>query len=281
VSDNPNISLSIAAVCYQTQARELRELFESILDAVEKLRDQFDCEFLAVYLIDNSENEHLSLDSLADSQPRAKALNVELRLLHGHGNNGYGSGHNRILRSLATYHLMLNSDIVLGENSLVTGITFLENNADTCIVSPNARDKNGNKQYLCKRYPSVLTFLLRGFAPRFLKGLFSLRLARYEMHDLSEDEPTSTIPIASGCFMLCRSDALVAADGFDEGYFLYFEDFDLSLRLADHGKIAYVPAVRIVHGGGHAARKGFAHIKMFTRSGIRFFNRHGWRWVGR
>ena len=280
MSDNPNISLSIAAVCYRTQASELRELFESILDAAEKLGDQFDYEFLAVYLIDNSEDRHLSLDSLADSQPRAKELNVELRLLHGHGNNGYGSAHNRIIRNLASYHLMLNSDIVLDENSLVSGITFLENNADTCIVSPNATDKNGNKQYLCKRYPSVLTFLLRGFAPSFLKGLFSWRLARYEMHDLSEDEPTSTIPIASGCFMLCRSDALVAADGFDEGYFLYFEDFDLSLRLAEHGKIAYVPAVRIVHGGGHAAQKGLAHIKMFARSGIRFFNRHGWRWIG-
>jgi len=280
VSDNPNISLSIAAVCYRTQASELRELFESILDAAEKLGDQFDYEFLAVYLIDNSEDRHLSLDSLADSQPRAKELNVELRLLHGHGNNGYGSAHNRIIRNLASYHLMLNSDIVLDENSLVSGITFLENNADTCTVSPNATDKNGNKQYLCKRYPSVLTFLLRGFAPRSLKGLFSRRLARYEMHDLSEDEPTSTIQIASGCFMLCRSDALVAADGFDEGYFLYFEDFDLSLRLTEHGKIAYVPAVRIVHGGGHAAQKGLAHIKMFARSGIRFFNRHGWRWIG-
>ena len=70
MSDNPNLSLSIAAVCYQTQASELRELFESILDAAEKLRDQFDYEFLAVYLIDNSENSiflstHLQIHSPA------------------------------------------------------------------------------------------------------------------------------------------------------------------------------------------------------------------------
>jgi GT2 family glycosyltransferase len=77
--------------------------------------------------------------------------------------------------------------------------------------------------------------------------------------------------------MLCRTAALKAVSGFDEGYFLYFEDFDLSLRIAKIGELAYVPAMRIKHAGGHAARKGRAHIGMFVRSAMRFFNTHGWR----
>jgi GT2 family glycosyltransferase len=69
---------------------------------------------------------------------------------------------------------------------------------------------------------------------------------------------------------------LDAVEGFDPRYFLYFEDFDLSLRLSKVAPIAYVPAVRIVHHGGHAAAKGFAHIRWFATSARRFFSMHGW-----
>jgi len=99
------------------------------------------------------------------------------------------------------------------------------------------------------------------------------------MHDLSEKEPSADIPITSGCFMLLRSESLAEIGGFDERYFLYFEDFDLSLRLGKKGKLAYLPAMRIQHGGGSAGSKGFKHFKMFTRSGVRFFNTYGWRFI--
>jgi GT2 family glycosyltransferase len=66
--------------------------------------------------------------------------------------------------------------------------------------------------------------------------------------------------------------------GFDPRYFLYFEDFDLSLRTPQHARIAYVPSVRIVHHGGGAARKGLRHVRLFLTSAIRFFDQHGWTW---
>ena len=67
--------------------------------------------------------------------------------------------------------------------------------------------------------------------------------------------------------------------GFDEQYFLYFEDFDLSMRLRKFGRLMYVPSVRIVHHGGYAASKGWKHLRMFASSGFRFFRQHGWRWI--
>ena len=85
--------------------------------------------------------------------------------------------------------------------------------------------------------------------------------------------------LASGCFMLLRAHSLATVGGFDERYFLYFEDFDLSLRLAQLGEVQYLPEMQIIHHGGYAARKGWRHIAMFLRSGIRFFQDHGWRWV--
>jgi GT2 family glycosyltransferase len=66
-------------------------------------------------------------------------------------------------------------------------------------------------------------------------------------------------------------------DGFDPRYFLYFEDYDLSLRTGRIARIVYVPAVRIVHFGGGAADKGFQHIRLFAASAWRFFGTHGWR----
>ncbi|KUE80788.1 hypothetical protein ATO46_14560 [Aeromonas schubertii] len=85
-------------------------------------------------------------------------------------------------------------------------------------------------------------------------------------------------PIVSGCFMLFRTDVLQQLGGFDPRFFLYFEDFDISLRAGKISRIAYVPQVKVVHHGGHASRKGWRHIWMFGRSMVTFFNIHGWRW---
>ena len=115
--------------------------------------------------------------------------------------------------------------------------------------------------------------------PKNFKKLFYKRLADYEMHELSETTPTKNIPIVSGCFMLCRSGVIESLSGFDPRYFLYFEDFNLSLRVGEISSIAFVPAVRIKHAGGGASKKGIHHIKLFIRSGYRFFSHHGWKWI--
>ena len=85
--------------------------------------------------------------------------------------------------------------------------------------------------------------------------------------------------LLGGCFLLVEARTLKAVNGFDERYFLYFEDFDLSIRIGKLGKLAYVPGVRITHSGGHTASKGLWHIWNFLISGIRFFSTHGWRFL--
>jgi GT2 family glycosyltransferase len=79
--------------------------------------------------------------------------------------------------------------------------------------------------------------------------------------------------------MMVRRKAIEVTGGFDPGYFLYFEDFDWSVRLNRVTRSVYVPRVRIVHHGGKAARKGVRHILRFARSALRFFNKHGWKWA--
>jgi len=278
ISRDPLPALSIGIVCFNSSELELRKLIASILQAVEHLKQPFSEVTLPIYLIENSENQDLILSVMTDYEEQASQLNVEFRLLHGHGNVGYGRAHNLALPKLESdLHLMLNPDVVLEKECLESGITFMRDNPGVCVSSPHAEYENGGKQYLCKRYPSVLTFIVRGFLPPFLRTLFGKRLAAFEMHELSEDEPCTDIPIVSGCFMLCRTDALNTVGNFDEKYFLYFEDFDLCVRLGEIGKIAYLPTMKIIHGGGHAAKKGLDHLQMFAKSGIRFFSTHGWR----
>ena len=274
------VRLSIAAVSYRSPTAELFTLANSLAAAVIRLRQALNVASVPIYLIDNSKRPILTLDDFAVLRNELESADVELRLVQGHGNPGYGSAHNLALENLdSDFHLMLNPDITVDEQSLTEGINYLLDNPEVGLLSPHATTVDGTRQYLCKRYPSALTFLIRGFLPEPLKKLFQKRLARFEMHDLSESGPSNGVPMASGCFMLCRTAVLQAVGGFDSRYFLYFEDFDLSLRLGKRGDIAYLPAMKIQHGGGNAAHKGIKHIMMFVRSGIRFYNTHGWRLI--
>lgn len=271
--------LSISVVSYHSPLEELSTMLGSLLDALSTLRAGYPDASTSISLIDNSENNQLALSQFAAHEPQLEEVGAELRLIQGQGNVGYGAAHNlAINKADSHYHLVINSDIELDKNGLLKGINYLRDNPDVGAVNPHASFEDGSKQYLCKRYPSVFDFFLRGFMPGFIRGLFRSRLEKFEMRDLSEEQPTKGIPILSGCFMLCRTDALKEAAGFDERYFLYFEDFDLSLRLSKNYELAYLPDMKIVHHGGHSARKGGKHIRLFVQSGKRFFSSHDWRW---
>jgi len=209
---------------------------------------------------------------------------VTMNYLHGHANIGYGAAHNLVMHGGNTnYHLVLNPDVELAADALPTAFRFLDEHADIGVLAAASSREDGTREYVCKRYPSVFDLALRGFAPRALKRLFRKRLDHYEMRDLVDrvaiDETISPIPVMSGAFMFVRRKAIEATGGFDPGFFLYFEDFDWSMRLNRVTRSVYVPKVRIVHHGGGARKKGLRHVGYFLRSATRFFNKHGWQWL--
>jgi GT2 family glycosyltransferase len=174
---------------------------------------------------------------------------------------------------------VLNPDVELAEEALSAALHYFEEHDDVGVIVPAMYRRDGTREYACKRYPTVLDLALRGFAPGPVRRLFAARLERYEMRDAIDSTVVSPIPVMSGSFMLLRRKAIESTGGFDPDYFLYFEDFDWSVRLNRVTRSAYVPTVRVVHHGGGAARKGWRHIAHFTRSGARFFNKNGWKWA--
>jgi GT2 family glycosyltransferase len=201
-----------------------------------------------------------------------------VEVLAGHGNIGYGRANNLVLERLdSDLHLVMNPDVELDAGALGACIASLAAHPEAGAVAPAVFGADGERQFLCKRYPSLWVLFLRGFVPGVLRRPFAASLERYEMRDVIGDRFVADVPLASGCFLLTRTALLRKVGGFDPGYFLYFEDFDLSVRLGRLAGVAYEPAARIVHHGGHAARKGLAHIGWFVASAWRFFNAHGWR----
>jgi GT2 family glycosyltransferase len=193
---------------------------------------------------------------------------------------GYGRANNLVLPRLTSeFHLVLNPDVELDRDALVAALSTMRAQPGVGLLVPAAFGGDGAREYLCKRYPSVAVLFLRGFAPAFLRKRFAAKLSHYEMRDLIAERFVKGVPIASGCFLLARTALLARVGGFDPRYFMYFEDFDLSLRMAGVAEVAYEPAARIVHHGGGASRKGPRHVAWFIVSAFRFFSRHGWRWA--
>ena len=100
-------------------------------------------------------------------------------------------GHNLVISNLRSdLHLMLNPDVMLESDALIEAINVFCNDKSVVMLSPYAEESNGQKQYLCKRDPSVLTLFLRGFLPKFSRKYFPNRLHKYEMQELPEDKIT-------------------------------------------------------------------------------------------
>lgn len=271
-----SVGLSASIVVFNPDEAQLRQTLASFGAACERLRASTPECTVDLLLVDNG-----GLGDVRDAISRLGEQGVACRILTGHGNVGYGRGHNlAIEQAQSDFHLILNPDIDLEANALVAACEFFRAHADAGLLAPWIGDDSGSQQYLCRRYPTLIDLIARGFLPAPLRdSLFASRLARYEMRDVIDG--TSVVwdpPIISGCFMLFRTSVLKRLGGFDPRYFLYFEDYDLSLRSHEIARVAYVPASRVVHHGGGAARKGFVHIRMFSVSAFRFFSRFGWRW---
>ena len=258
-------TLSVSCVVYDTGYDVLATTIKSLHNAIQEALKQNSLSNCTFYLINNHPT---TPDSFQQAVTLAQNLFNDIEIINGHGNIGYGRANNlAINNSNSEFHLILNPDVKLDLLSLNEGITFLMLHQDVDLVAPQAINNNGENEYLAKRMPNPFIIFLRGINSPLLNKVFKKQLDWYTYKDkLPTSEPLE-IELASGCFMLCRTKILKNLGGFSPDYFLYFEDFDLSRKMA---KKILLPSMRITHLGGNTARKGLQHIKLFLKSYLIF-----------
>ena len=269
--------LSITTVLFRSDSAQIQRFRDCLIESIHQLRNERPVARISLAVVDNAASE--DGDRFSHLFTRLHGIDA-VRFVQPEKNLGYGCAHNLCMNQGGDFHLILNPDVYLAPDALIAGLDYLQAHPDTGMVTPYGVNDNNEPLFLSKRYPTILDFFLRGFAPKKIRNMFAKRLAHYEMHEeYLSNHPCNTVEIASGCCMLLRTDLLHSLNGFSEDYFLYFEDFDLSVRLRKKMKIAFFPQMKIIHDGGHAAHKGWWHIRQFAKSGKLFFSQHGWRWL--
>lgn len=221
-----------------------------------------------LYIIDNSAAKRIE-----------RLLNdPRIEYIFNNGNLGFGRAHNIALKKSvheSRYHLVLNPDVFFPENTLETIFRYMELHPEAGLILPKVCNERGEVQYLAKRLPHPIDLLVRRVNSRWLSFLFRQQLSRYEMRDRDYNQ-TFSAPFLSGCFMFVRTQTLKRIGFFDERFFLYMEDVDLSRRILSVNKNVFFPEVMVYHthsrGSYNAANLFLRHIQ----SAIRYFNKWGW-----
>ncbi len=191
-------------------------------------------------------------------------------------NLGYGRGHNIALaasKGRCRYNLVMNTDLQMGSEVLPGMVAFMDAHPDAGLTMPKVRYPDGSLQRLCRLLPVPVDLLGR----RFFAGTrwARARNEKYEFHDWDYDT-VAEFPFLSGCFMLMRRSVLDRVGYFDERYFLYAEDLDLSRRIHAAARTLYVPMQSVVHEYRSQARPSLRRLRYAAVSLTRYFTKWGW-----
>ena len=184
-------------------------------------------------------------------------------------NVGFGAGHNIIINQVESkYHAVINPDSVLTQNAVKKMADYMDDNPEIGLLSPRICFPDGRDQILGKRNPHLKYLVasrLRGDEPSKL-------LKEYAMLDCDLSKPTE-IENATGCFMFIRTDVLKSIGGFDDGFFMYFEDADLARRINEVSKCVYYPDAVVNHVWGRDSKRNFKLMLVHINSMLRYFRK--------
>lgn len=230
-----------------------------------------------IYLLDNSPIPSALLASFsAEHSVHGAYTPPFIRYMPTGSNLGYGRAHNIALRQSIEedipYHLVMNADILVHAEDIDRLHTFMETNPVVGSLMPRVTYPDGSLQYLCKLLPAPLDVFGRRFLP---KRWMKKRNERYELRHTRYDHPMN-VPYLSGCFMLLRTVAARQAGLFDERYFMYPEDIDLTRTIHRNWLTVYMPSVTIVHNHAQASYHSWRMTWIHIVNLCRYFNKYGW-----
>ncbi|MGB4293493.1 MAG: glycosyltransferase [Bacteroidales bacterium] len=234
------MELSVIIVNYN-----VRYFLEQCLNSVVRASEGISCE---IFVVDNN-SEDDSCKMVGERFP-------EVRLIRNSYNAGYAKACNQALAiASGEFILLLNPDTIVGENTFRRCIEFMRSNEDAGAVG--VKMINGSGRYLKESKRSLPVPLTAFFKMTGLSRLFprSPLFSKYYMAHIDENK-TSEIEILTGAFMFIRKKVLDKTGFFDENFFMYGEDIDLSYRILKEGyKIYYFPEEKIIHFKGESAHQ--------------------------
>lgn len=217
-----------------------------------------------LYIIDNSST---------DGTPEFIEQNYpELELIRNTGNAGFGAGHNLIRDRLdSKYHVVINPDIILHDDAISALADYLEEHEDVGMLAPKICFPDGRAQILGKRDPK-LKYLIASRLRNEEKP--SKLLREYAMLDADYSKPFD-IENVSGCFFMIRTELFKEIGGFDEGYFLYFEDSDITRMVRQRSRAVFCPQIVVYHEWERASKRNYKLLLIHIRS--MFYYMSKWR----
>ena len=232
---------------------------------------------LTLYLVDNASPD--------GSGPRLEQAVREGLLAPGTGqrvevrcrkeNGGFGTGHNTVLSLLQSrVHFILNPDIQLTADTLSDLADWMAAHPDAVMARPSLVFPDGKPQQLPLRRCNVRAMVYRQLpCLRFWAKCND----RYLMADKDLTKPTE-IEFCTGSFSAVDTAAFKAVGGFDEGYFMYVEDADLTQKMRTRGKAYLVPQYTAIHAWHRAAHRSLKPFLWQLRSLLRYFSKWGFAW---
>lgn len=189
------------------------------------------------------------------------------------GNFGFGYGHNYAIKRFAAqsdYFLICNPDIVFKPSELEKLVDYAQQRNEGLFL-PKIVYEDGKNQYGARLLPSPLNLFARRFSPKFAERLDE----DYLLRSFNLSKPIFA-PYLHGCFMLFKSKALIELNGFDERFFMYMEDVDLSRRCAEKFGNVYYPLAHVVHLHEQGSYKNKTLLKAHLKSAWQYFWKWGW-----
>ncbi len=248
--------VSVSIVTYNTENGELESCLNSLVSPLINV----------IYIIDNSQNKET--EKFCSRFDKVKYIASE--------NVGYGAGHNKALKEVLNlnvkYHLVLNSDVFFTIDVIDKIVRYMDANPQVGQLHPRMIYSDGRLQYSCRLLPNPLNLFGRRFLPEFIMRNID---RRYTLAFNDHSKPFN-VPYHQGSFMLFRIEALRKIGLFDERYFMYPEDIDITRRMHREYNTMFYPEVTVVHAHRQDSYKNHRMLKIHIVNMIKYFNKWGW-----
>lgn len=200
-----------------------------------------------------------------------------VKIIQSKKNDGFGYGHNQIINQFeAKYYVVYNPDLRVQDNILQDLFQYMEKNGNVGMVTPKIIFPDGEIQYLCKEEPNVMDMFVRRFVPSIFKNFMQERSNKYEMRYTGYSKEF-VVPYATGCFMFFRGEILKRIKGFDDHFFMYLEDADITKRTNEVSKVIFYPYKSVMHFWQRGSHKSLRLTLVNIKSMFYYFSKWGWK----